>query len=116
MWRPLGCVCQRLRHLSWVVARQDRLKDQHDLANLILVERQHELCDLSDGVPLFLEFGSCLLLAHAFPARKRRPNVSADLLYEQIVVDHQDEFSPRAIWFARHPRGRSEIQPGRETS
>lgn len=25
----------------------------------------------------------------------------ANLSYEQIILDHQDEFSPRAIWFAR---------------
>jgi hypothetical protein len=25
----------------------------------------------------------------------------ADLSYEQIVLDHPDEFSPRAIWFSR---------------
>lgn len=31
----------------------------------------------------------------------------ADLSYEQIVVDHPDEFSPRAIWFSRRTLGLS---------
>lgn len=29
----------------------------------------------------------------------------SDLSYEQIVLDHQDEFSPRAIWFSRRTLG-----------
>lgn len=29
----------------------------------------------------------------------------SDLSYEQIVVDHPDEFSPRALWFARRTLG-----------
>jgi hypothetical protein len=28
-----------------------------------------------------------------------------DLSYEQIVLDHPDEFSPRAIWFSRRTLG-----------
>ncbi len=29
----------------------------------------------------------------------------ADLSYEQIIVDHPDEFSPRALWFSRRTLG-----------
>ncbi len=29
----------------------------------------------------------------------------ADLSYEQIIVDHPDEFSPRALWYARRTLG-----------
>ena len=29
----------------------------------------------------------------------------SELTYEQIVIDHPDEFSPRAVWFSRRALG-----------
>jgi hypothetical protein len=35
----------------------------------------------------------------------------SDLSYEQIILDHPDEFSPRAIWFSRRTLGLTNESP-----